>query len=641
MAKNFITGFIPFKKDINLMQITSVSAFYKINNTQSSGFDAKLYCAQNTNFNSLFSTNKPIIPADNNADYLSEEEFKKFLKQIDKRIKIDSRLSDNNDVKYIRNKLNRFNAVVFEKYLDKNLYNNSNSEGDKIKSIIADIDNPDDARKFNKIISNKNLVKSSYLMSIFKISQYDKKSEKNGPYKHLLNTLLENENLYKNECIIKNLDTIVQLAQSPKDKKLVYNVFLNDDFSKKYLKGDYKFTVSEDYIKNQHNLKIAKDGGIFQIITFSLKNDDKYDVLSDEFICFRKGINDDLSVKKDKDGNTYISVVRYDTYYGGFFPTSVPITQKNTKYDKNGNRVYTEIKRSNSKNPDLYTYIIAKPGEKPVFAYDTKSSDIFNLSFSKDFKSSEGVLTKSSYESDVFSNKTNFSYKITDSANKELLKIERTFEKIDDNHYISTLNGKKYEIVYSNDEVIVKSSDKDNNERIDKINIKERFDSNLEDLYKQLPGDILLQFKNTGTKVEFDNFHKDNAGNYDHNINRIVLSGGYDKVSYVLMHEAGHAFDFKIKKISSDEKLRKIFDKELLNYKDNSTILEGESINYFTTLEHQNDNNCLTEVVAETNAIISGFYNNAEDDVKLREIVLEQHFPKTIAYIANKLIENN
>ena len=618
------------------MIIASMSDCYNTNYMQNSSFDTKLYSTNSIKFSSLFSRNKTQKVPHENADYLTQEEFNNTLKILDKRIKKNKILLNSNDVKLIREKLNRFNAVLFEKYLDKELYVNNSSKNYYIKGIISNIDNPDDAIKFNKIISNENLLKSDYLMNIFRISQSDKNSEKNSPYKHLLNTILENENLYKNECIIKNLDTIAQLTQSPNGRKLVYNVFLNDDFSKKYLKGAYRFTVSEDYIKNQHNLKIEKNDGS-QIITFALKNDE-YEVLSDESIYFSKGIND-LSIKKDKDGNTFISVVKYNTYYDGFFPNDVPVTQKNTKYDKDGNRIYTEIKRSKFNKPELYTYVVTKPGKKPVFAYNALS-DKDDLLITKKFKSHESILTASSYKSDA-DNSTNFSYKVTDSSGNELLNIERKFEKIDDNHYVSTLNDKKYEIEYAPAEVIVKSSDKDNNKSADKIRLIGRFDPNLENLYKQLPGDLLLQFKNTNTKIEFNNFDKGKSEHYDDKSNRIFITGGYSNVPFVLMHEAGHAYDCKIENLSSDEKLKKIFDEELLNYKENSTFLEGESIDYFTTLIHQNNDNCLTEVVAETNAIISGFYNNAEDDIKLREIVLEQNFPRTIAYIANKIIDNN
>ena len=43
------------------------------------------------------------------------------------------------------------------------------------------------------------------------------------------------------------------------------------------------------------------------------------------------------------------------------------------------------------------------------------------------------------------------------------------------------------------------------------------------------------------------------------------------------------------------------------------------------------------ETIAESHALLSGLNNNTFSAIQLRGVVLQQHFPKTIAYIAKKL----
>ena len=107
----------------------------------------------------------------------------------------------------------------------------------------------------------------------------------------------------------------------------------------------------------------------------------------------------------------------------------------------------------------------------------------------------------------------------------------------------------------------------------------------------------------------------------------------------VFAHEFGHALDHTLlKELNSDKSLKSIFDKELENYKNVTSDAEGHAIDYFTLIEEKHyAKNCLIELIAEANAIISGFSNDTFKEIGLRSVTLQQHFPETIAYIGKKL----
>ena len=594
--------------------------------------------AESPSFTSIFSRKKKIDTIADNRDYLTQEEFKAELKVLDKRIKSDKILSNNSDVNYIRKNLNKYNIKAFETYIDKGLYK-KNSDNSLVKGIISDTNTPETASMTNKIVNDDDLLENDYLLSIYRVSMLDKNPEDGGSYKKFLDILFSDKALYGNKCIMSSLDTVAYLLLNKDNRKLAYNVVLQPDFAKKYLTTPGKFTISEDYIKNQHNLKISNDDNCdMRVVTFSM-NGDNYDVISDESISRNPDTGDDISIKKDKDGNTYISVVKYDTYFVNFLPCKYPVTQKNTKYDMYGNRIYTEILQPQRKNSELYSGIVAKPHEKPIHSLDIKQNND-GITVQKKLCSAEEILTESYIDVDEVNDTSAFSYKIIAPDGKNLLSVERTFKKLDEKHYESSLNGKKYAMEYGDNELTIRTFDSDKEIKEDKILLKGKFDNRLEQLYKRLPGDCLLNLMKSDTSLLY-NANKSGSGNYNDKTNIISVSGEYYDAPFVLMHEAGHAYDIKIGNLSKNNELKQIFDEELLKYKETSTVLEGEAIDYFTTLHHDNDDNCLTEVIAETYAIMSGFINNVEDDVKLRELVLAENFPRTVAFIANKIIENN
>ena len=127
---------------------------------------------------------------------------------------------------------------------------------------------------------------------------------------------------------------------------------------------------------------------------------------------------------------------------------------------------------------------------------------------------------------------------------------------------------------------------------------------------------------------------------YSKDDDAIYISEEYKKDPFIFAHELGHALDFSIlHSLSTDPEFVRIWTEELEAYKVNSGDKEAGAIQYFTDAT-RSENSAREECVAEATAIISG-YRKTEfaNSLGTRSIILEQNFPKLIAYVGNA-IEN-
>ena len=126
---------------------------------------------------------------------------------------------------------------------------------------------------------------------------------------------------------------------------------------------------------------------------------------------------------------------------------------------------------------------------------------------------------------------------------------------------------------------------------------------------------------------------------------------------YIFLHELGHATDRcgkpvefyqygnkvepeYIDSIRDDKKFKKIYEQERKNFLKEFPINERNYIDYF--IEKGNNANPNTnvghaETIAETNAILNT-YPTVESQ-GLRTQYLQQHFPRTIAYLSERLTQ--
>ena len=206
-----------------------------------------------------------------------------------------------------------------------------------------------------------------------------------------------------------------------------------------------------------------------------------------------------------------------------------------------------------------------------------------------------------------------------DKNNNELLNVNRDFNIVDD--YTTSSKFNKDSFLNKFDSFFIDIEKKDKQENLTKSSLL--LNIQLEDLLKQLPGDILF---NLGvydvilTIVGFD-------GAFASSTNVIGISLELINNPFVLAHELGHIIA-REKNIYNNEELKNIYEEEkndVLNSQNSEIILE---LDYFLDFESG-----LKETAAESYAIISGLGRDT-DSFGLRSLLLMQHFPRTIAKVA-------
>ena len=134
----------------------------------------------------------------------------------------------------------------------------------------------------------------------------------------------------------------------------------------------------------------------------------------------------------------------------------------------------------------------------------------------------------------------------------------------------------------------------------------------------------------------YDSNLKDNAC---FSLNRILISPQLAGDPATFAHEFGHfADEILLKDLHRDKGLKEIFQKELDAYKLKATGMNEEQILYFIAKKHRNRDGCLTELVAESNVILSGLFHD-KNHMLLRAKILQENFPETISYVGSKFQE--
>ncbi len=265
----------------------------------------------------------------------------------------------------------------------------------------------------------------------------------------------------------------------------------------------------------------------------------------------------------------------------------------------------------------------------------------------KNMTSLNGTKTTYSYEDDPKGNRI-VDYKITDKNGKVLLDKSSTFEVVDDNHFISTRNNEKYDIKVDKHDINV--VDMNNPKRQARISIDNQIKGNKEKIMKSLkamPGEELFKVAQTTKKL---------VGNKD------VLDSYYDPTSkeihsgenlFVILHELGHARDYRDVDGSSDEayadtvdmaiqedpEVQKVYDKERKAFNKAFPDTQRDHVDYFINkvTHYGGELGGLGETIAESNALLTT--PKTHELLAIRSQYLQQYFPETIAKLSEKLSE--
>ncbi len=355
-----------------------------------------------------------------------------------------------------------------------------------------------------------------------------------------------------------------------------------------------------------------------------------------------------------KNGEVYI--ITKNTDYRNNTTTKV-----RKQFDNNGKKVVTdEVRIIRDKNNNLirkemmtHSDITGAFDQKYVYPDGTEKVISQTKKFKKfdgmecihkDMTSLDGTRTQYKLEQDNKGNKL-LEYKITDKDGKVLMNLNKTMERVADNKVISSNGDKVYEMTFEPKQITIQEKGKD----ATVIPIKKGFFSKglkltgekkeMSELLQKLPAEQLKALAST-VKVL-------NGTNNTKECNMQPLSKTVNTVNEVfsVLHEIGHAVDYRksglflpdFTTISRDDELKRIYTEEKDNFEKAYPNAQREHLDYFIDQkEHYSGKwGGLQELVAETNALRDSY--TTEDGLAVRVQYLQQHYPRTIAYINDRL----
>lgn len=286
----------------------------------------------------------------------------------------------------------------------------------------------------------------------------------------------------------------------------------------------------------------------------------------------------------------------------------------------------------------------------------------------KDMRSPDMTRTQFRYEDDPNGNRI-IDYKITTLDGKVLMNQSQAFEVLGDNKFRSSRNDKTYLIELDDKTNTLAVTDEKKKEKSE-IKLKDFVkgdDKKIANMLKMISGDELINLKNNVLKInEIQDKLKSHCkteldigldNNSDPGAPILMYSSlAVSDDPFVFLHELGHATDvggrpFSLKTDEETGKLGTFVEGALQNDKDFKEIYENERQNFlkeFPTNEREHINYFIAdeavpgspkrgkiETIAETNALLNTYQTTGV--IGIRTQYLQQHFPRTIAYLSEKL----
>ena len=317
-----------------------------------------------------------------------------------------------------------------------------------------------------------------------------------------------------------------------------------------------------------------------------------------------------------------------------------------TTNDKDGNMIKKEIITPSEIKGTFDVEVVHANGKKEQISKASIDKKTGIKTIKRDMKSEDGTRTQFLYEDDPQGNRI-VDYKITDKNGKILMGRSQSFEVVDDNHYISSQNGYKYDISVSDDKFTVKDL---HHETQAEIKFNKKFKGNKNEIIKvlkQVPGEELFEVVDSVNKLK----GKDKSSVLDSAYSPLSRNINVGNDLMVFLHELGHAKDFQVKNgkkylkdtakamFSDNTDIQKTFVEERKQFNETHSDAERQHIDYFTQAKGHYGGKWggLAEVVAETNALTNTYTDEPVEALGTRLQYLQQHFPKTIAAIKDAM----
>lgn len=441
-------------------------------------------------------------------------------------------------------------------------------------------------------------------------------------------------NCPRQKCNTKALNAIKKLLNNNSECESI------EDFTR-HFKEIINDTVKEQYLNNKDtniiNVSINDNiNSVLEIDSGKRENPTTflYDFSKGKIISQTKEVKNDKIITQIQED--YINNTKTETSYE-FIPTGAPISQSISKYDENGNLLYTQtIEKSPLENIYNVTKKYADGTEEKICnAYKPpEGNDIIE----KHMTSLDGTKTDYRYEDDILGNRI-IDYKITDKNGKILMNQSTTFEVIDENHFVSSRNNKKFDIKFNGTSLSVTNLQTNETVTIELDKFTKGTYEKLIPVLKSFPGDELFNMK----KLNLDSMSVDESVDnacFNNHRKTIKTRESYIDLS-VLLHELGHAkddlaFNEINETINNDPQLRQIYEEERKAFRENFGDAQQSFVGYFCADTHYlGKDNSIDEGIAETNTLLSTYPKNNIQNI--RSLYWQQYFPRTIAYLSGLL----
>ena len=443
------------------------------------------------------------------------------------------------------------------------------------------------------------------------------------------------------KMLAQNIAQVVQIFDKDQCAKVKQKV---DDITE-YIGGDkntFAVVLGRDkYDTKSFNLNAL--GLTFNLTTEILdENLDVRSIEKTEEFQTKEGDKYRMQEAYDLKNNT-ISKTRYEFDKDSKMPYVTYEIRSKIKDD--GTMISREYTRPSNVEGVRTVDILTEDGLKEVSSAKQKKNG--KVKVQKDMESLDGTRTQYKYKDDPKGDRY-LRYKITDKEGKVLMDNKKTFTVVSDNEFKSTFNDKSYTMkIADNKLTVVDDKDEKRTATFDLGEVKGDSEKLIKTL-KHLSGDELLEMSET-----VKNFEGMTNGleSYFNGVDKSLHSG--DNL-FIVLHELGHAKDFKnvdatnnitIYKtidnlISQNKDLLDIYNSEKSAFTEAFPEAQREHVDYFTNaLTHYGGpSGGVKETVAEGNAIHTTPMTH--ELLSLRTQYLQQYFPRTMAKL-NELYQSN
>ena len=577
------------------------------------------------------------------------------LASKDDNINISTRINETLSSLNEKIKASHFYSDDYKYLLDNIIYNQKLPKEEQLKRLIA----------FDSILNkaSTNTINESDLIDTIKATKEDELTNTlikldsiipdtyhNFQYTLLKDSLCKNSDGKLNQDMVAIFDYLYHLTTDSDKISSIMNFISANKFEKSDIKLEGNLLIVKD-VESQitkEKIVLTKEATNTKIKAYDTDNNFELVDLHQRQTVIH-GYKRKILFKANSsmiDENFANNIKTHLTVMAGFNEQTIK-SQRIEYFNDDGTLNYTEVwEPSHNKKGEFEIYQEFPNGKRFLISTAELTNNGEYLSIEKVLDSSEG--TKTGYVSVISTHNKDGYYnslrncRITDNTGNVLLKRQQKFTYQDGNHYTTLTNDKRFDVTFNDKTFTVK----DNNGKVYEINLEEIVEGGVIaqkyylPILKQLPAEDLIFIKKSGIKLK----HSIIAIQHAHASDNTIVMGStfkYEDRLFVFLHELNHLKDrllMQTGNLHEDLTLKKIYQEELQLLKKNTSKANEYLLDYFINGDKDDSDPArpLMEVIAEAGAISN---SDLVSTLGSRSQTLQQHFPKTIAYITNMIYE--